>query len=323
MKSSSRFALTTLMESFTRIVLAAIVLLSFHLIGSSPAAGQGLNLCSKTSQDVSKSCNSGVQDQYWITIGKCENLPTKDERKTCGQQAKQDSKLGSDGCKAQFAARQGICNTLGEAAYNPIINPADFVAKIDNPYLPLTPGTIYIYEGVTEKGNEHNEVYVTHHTNVILGVTCTVVKDTVKVDGVLAEDTIDWFAQDKFGNVWYFGENSLEYDGGLVVSLGGSWMAGVDGAKPGIVMKAVPQMGDLYRQEFALGVAEDMAQVIALNQSTTVPAGTFDHCVETKDFSPLEPDVVEHKFYAPGVGNVQTVDASTGKHLDLINIITE
>jgi hypothetical protein len=97
----------------------------------------------------------------------------------------------------------------------------------------------------------------------------------------------------------------------------------VNGAKPGIVMQGSPKVGDLYRQEFAVGVAEDMAEVLSLNESTTVPAGTFHNCIETKDFSPLEPDIVEHKFYASGIGNVQTVDANTGEHLDLIRIITE
>jgi hypothetical protein len=304
-------------------VLASLVLLSFHLISSSAVADQGVNLCTKASHDTLKACNYGVKNDYWLAIGKCDNLPTKSERKACGDQALQNMKSGFEECKAQFAARQETCKTLGGDAYNPIINPADFVNKVDNPYFPLTPGTTFMYEGITEKGNEHVEVYVTHETKVILEVNCTVVRDIVKVDGVLSEDTIDWYAQDKYGNVWYFGENALEYEGGLIVGLGGSWMAGVDGAKPGIIMKAHPQIGNLYRQEFAVGVAEDMAEVLGLNESTTVPAGSFHNCIKTKDFSPLEPDIVEHKFYAHGVGNVQTADATSGKHLDLINITTE
>ena len=304
-------------------IILLVTVLMVGIIITSAVADQGPNLCRKTSQDALTSCNHGVQDDYWLAIGKCDNLPTRSERNVCRQQAQQDRRTGSEECRDQFAARQEICKTLGKDAYNPIINPSDFVAKIDNPYFSLTPGTTYVYEGVTEKGNEHNEVYVTHDTKVILGVTCIVVKDTVKVDGVLEEETIDWYAQDKNGNVWYFGENSLSYEGGLIVSLGGSWMAGGDGAKPGIIIKAHPQVDDLYRQEFALGVAEDMAEVLNLNGSTTVPAGTFQNCVETKDFSPLEPDIVEHKFYALGIGNVQTVDVNTGKHLDLIKITTE
>ena len=99
-----------------------------------------------------------------------------------------------------------------------------------------------------------------------------------------SEETIDWYAQDKDGNVWYFGENALEYEGGLIVGLGGSWMAGVDGAKPGIIMKAGRQIGDLYRQEFALGVAEDMAEILGLNESTIVPLGTYNQCIKTQRF---------------------------------------
>ena len=141
---------------------------------------------------------------------------------------------------------------------------------------------------------------MTHNTKVILGVTCIEVHDTVMVDGELTEDTLDWFAQDSAGNVWYFGENSKELEDGLVVSLEGSWMAGVDGAKPGIVMKASPAVGDFYRQEFSLENAEDLAEVVSLNESVTVPAGTFNNCLETEETSPLEPDALEHKFYSAG-----------------------
>jgi hypothetical protein len=235
-----------------------------------------------------------------------------------------DMTAGNEECKAQSDARKQICKDIGQGIYNPVINPSDFVNKIDNPLFPLTPGTTFIYEGLTEKGNEHVEVKVTHNTKVILGVTCIEVRDTGKVDGVLAEDTLDWYAQDKDGNVWYFGENAVEYDAnGEVVSLEGSWKAGVDGAKPGIIMEAHPQAGDIYRQEFALGSAEDMAQVLSLNESVTVHSVAYNNCLKTKEFSAVEPDVEENKFYAPSVGNIQTVDVTTGKHLDLVQITTE
>ncbi|MCJ7484109.1 MAG: hypothetical protein MUO31_14240 [Thermodesulfovibrionales bacterium] len=279
--------------------------------------------CTKTSEDTLKSCKSGVQDDYWLGIAKCDNLPSS-ESKTCKQQAKTDMKAGNEECKAQFDARKEICKDLGQGIYNPVINPSDFVNNIDNPLFPLTPGTTFIYEGMTEKGNEHVEVKVTHNTKVILGVTCIEVRDTVTVNGILAEDTLDWYAQDKDGNVWYFGENSLGYDGnGEIVSLEGSWKAGVDGAKPGIIMEAHPQVGDVYRQEFALGVAEDMAEILSLNESVLVNSVTYNNCLKTKEFSPLEPDVLENKFYAPGVGNIRTVDTVSGEFLDLVQIKTE
>jgi hypothetical protein len=272
-----------------------------------------------------ESCTFGTQEDFWLAIAKCKNIPGAGKRITCKSKAAKDLESGIEECQAQSEVRLKICRVLGENAYNPVINPADFVATIDNTYFPLTPGTTYIYEGITEKGNEHVEVYVTHNTKVILGVTCIEVSDTVTVDGVLVEDTLDWYAQDNKGNVWYFGENSREFEGGLVVSLEGSWTAGVDGAKPGIIMKANPQVGKLYRQEFSLGVAEDMAKVLSLNESVTVPyqPTPFTNCLKTKEFTPLEPDAIEHKFYAPGIGNIQTVDVVNGFHTDLISITTE
>jgi hypothetical protein len=310
------------------IILLATVLM-VGIISSSAVAGP-TNFCTSTSHDALTSCDFGVRDGYNLALGKCENLLTGIERRDCRQQALNDKQSGFEECRAQFAKRQEICRTLGKDPYNPVIDPANFSTSttINNPYFPLKPGTTYTYEGITEKGFEHDEVTVTSETKDILGVTCVVVRDTVKVGvpGVLEEATIDWYAQDNAGNVWYFGENSLEYDSsGLIISLGGSWMAGVDGAKPGIIMKANRVLNDLYRQEFALGEAEDMAEVISLDQPTAVaisgPLGPFDHCVETEEFSPLEPDVVEHKFYALGIGNVQIVDPSIlGQHLDLISI---
>src|SRR5262249_27205766 len=149
------------------------------------------------------------------------------------------------------------CSRLGTAAYDPAIAPANFVAGIDNQFFPLVPGTTFVYEGQTPDGLEHDEFAVTHNTRVILGVTCIEVHDTVTTDGVLTEDTLDWFAQDTDGNVWYFGENTHELEDGLISTIDGTFMAGVDGAKPGIVMEAHPAIGDFYRQEFALANAED------------------------------------------------------------------
>jgi hypothetical protein len=199
-----------------------------------------------------------------------------------------------------------------EGTYDPIIDPADFVGGIDNPYMPLMPGTIFVYEGETEDGIETNEVYVTHQTKEILGVTCIVVWDRVWLDGELIEETYDWYAQDKDGNVWYFGEDSKEYEGGVVVSTEGSWEAGVDGAEPGIVMKANPQVGDSYRQEYYEGEAEDMAEVLSLTESVSVGYGDFDNCLMTKEWTALDPGVVEHKYYAAGVGEVLVVMVEGG-----------
>lgn len=208
--------------------------------------------------------------------------------------------------------------------YNPVIDPDSFVTVIDNPFLTLAPGTTYVYEADSDGESEGNEVAVTHDTKVILGVTCVVVWDRVWVDDELAEATYDWYAQDTDGNVWYFGEDSKEYQDGVVVSTEGSWEAGVDDAKPGIVMKAHPAVGDSYRQEYYEDEAEDMAKVLSLTEAVTIGLGTYENCLKTKEWTPLEPGVSEHKYYAPGVGLILEEVATGGEgRNELVEIVTE
>jgi hypothetical protein len=210
---------------------------------------------------------------------------------------------------------------LDEEAYDPVINPDDFLHATENEYMPLVVGTVWEYEGDTEEGKETIRVVVTPETKTILGVTCAVVRDTVKLNGELIEDTYDWFANDKDGNVWYFGEDSKDYEKNVVVSTAGSWEAGVSGAKPGIVMRAHPQVGDTYRQEFLKGSAEDMAEVLNLNESVSVKTGSYKDVLRTKEWTPLEPDVVEHKFYAKGVGLVLETVVKGGKgRIELVRV---
>ena len=208
--------------------------------------------------------------------------------------------------------------------YAPTIDPARFTDQVTNSYFPLTPGTTYVYEGTTEGAAQRNEVTVTHDTKTILGVRCVVVHDTVMEEGSVVEDTFDWYAQDSDGNVWYFGEDSKEYENGQVTSTKGSWEAGVDGAQPGIVMEASPEVGDSYRQEYYQGEAEDMAKVLKINESTAVSAGSYEQVVVTEDFTPLEPDVVEHKYFAPGVGFVMGSMVKGGsEEIELVEITTD
>jgi hypothetical protein len=189
--------------------------------------------------------------------------------------------------------------------YDPTIDPADFVAAIDNPYLPLTAGSRWVYEGIVAGGLERTEVVVTDQTRTVMGVAVTVVRDTVSVDGEVVEDTYDWYAQDRDGNVWYFGEDVKSFDAGQLTDTDGSWEAGADGALPGIVMLAEPAVGQAYRQEYYEDEAEDLGEVIAVGGSQVVPAGSYDHVITTRDWNPLEPDVVEEKQYAPGVGLIR------------------
>lgn len=195
----------------------------------------------------------------------------------------------------------------------PLPAASEFVDRIDNRYLPLQPGTTFTYRETDEDQTSQDIVKVSGDTKLILGVTTTVVRDTVTTDGgELVEKTIDWYAQDRTGNVWYFGEDTAEYEGGKVVSTKGSWQAGVDGAMPGIVMKAHPRPGDTYAQECAPGEAQDTARILNLATAVAVPGSTVDDALLTEDWNPLEPAIVEQKSYAPCVGLVQAVMVKGG-----------
>jgi len=170
-----------------------------------------------------------------------------------------------------------------DVQYEPVIAPSDFVTGVNNTHFPLIPGSMWIYETKTEDGTEQDVVEVTNLTKLVLGVTCVVVLDTVSIDGSNIEVTVDWYAQDAHGNVWYFGEDSTEYEGAKIVSHAGSWEAGVDGAKPGIIMLADPEVGLSYHQEHLKGEAEDMAQVLSLDTTATVPYGTYGHVLQTRN----------------------------------------
>lgn len=209
----------------------------------------------------------------------------------------------------------------GQTGYSPKIDPADFVRGVTNRYFPLKPGTTLVYEGRTSDGLERIEDRVTSERREVMGVSCVVLHDRVTLDGSLIEETYDWYAQDKEGNVWYFGEDSKDYENGKVTSTKGSWEAGVDGAQPGIIMEADPKVGDSYRQEYYKGEAEDMAEVIKVGQSADVLAGSHANVLVTRDWTPLEPSVEENKYYAPGVGLVLEEFAKGGEgRVELIEV---
>jgi hypothetical protein len=201
--------------------------------------------------------------------------------------------------------------------YRQAIDPANFVATIDNPFFPLEPGTKWTYGG-----DEKVVVTVTPDTKLILGVPATVVRDQVFVGGKLEEDTFDWFAQDVQGNVWYFGEQTAEYTNGKISSTAGSWTGGIDGAQPGIVMLAQPRAGDSYRQEYLAGEAEDLAKVTALSGKVTVPAGSYSDVLVTEEWTPLELGVRERKTYARGVGLVDSRTIRGGSQVVQLQAVT-
>jgi hypothetical protein len=266
--------------------------------------GEEMKACSESAKAAFKSCKDEVKGEFWLSYGKCLNIADGEEREECQEEAEEVREEERDLCDDQLEARREICGELGEAPYDPEIVPADFVEGIDNPFLPYAAGTTWIYEGETEEGLERIVVEVTGDTREIMDVECTVVRDRVYLDDELIEDTLDWYAQDVEGNVWYFGEITFEIEDGEIANLEGSWEAGEDGAEPGIVMQAYPVVGDYYRQEMLLGEAEDMGEVVGVDESVSVEYGDFDGCVKTRDFTPIEPDALEFKYYAPGIGFV-------------------
>jgi len=199
------------------------------------------------------------------------------------------------------------------------IDPAMFVQRIDNPFLPWTVGSRFVFDGT-----EHVEVTVLPDTKEILGVATTTVHDQVFSGGEVTEDTLDWYAQDAQGNVWYFGERTAEYTKGKVTSTEGSWVGGVDGAQPGIVMLAQPEVGDSYRQEYLKGQAEDLAAVTALTGSISSKAGSWSGAdvLVTEEWTPLEPGVREQKTYARGVGVVEAHLLEGGKEETSLTSVT-
>jgi hypothetical protein len=193
--------------------------------------------------------------------------------------------------------------------------------KIDNKYFPLKSGTIMVYEGTDGEGNSIRDVItVTNHTKDVQGILTRVVNDTVFVEGKLEETTNDWYAQDDEGNVWHMGEDTTDITNKKNPHEG-SWEAGVKGAKAGLIMLAEPKVGITYDQEFAKGVAEDKATVLSLNDNVSVPYGSYSDVIKTKEFSALEPDVVEQKYYAANVGDVKEKTLKGSKEgIELVEI---
>lgn len=188
--------------------------------------------------------------------------------------------------------------------------PSEFAARVNNPWFPLRPGTTYVYRGVKDGQPSRDVFAVTAATKTIQAVHCTVVRDRLYLRGRLRERTEDWYAQDKAGNVWYFGETTAELSpNGSVVSTEGSWQSGIDGARAGIFMPAHPRPGQTARQEYYKGHAEDHFRVLSLAADVKTPAASSSHALLTREWTPLEPGVVDHKLYVRGIGTVleQTV----------------
>jgi hypothetical protein len=204
------------------------------------------------------------------------------------------------------------------------IDPGRFSARVTNPWFPLRPGTTFRYRGMKEGKRLLDVFAVSNRVKRIMGVPCVVVRDRLYLDGRLEESTYDWYTQDRTGSVWYFGEATRELDRhGRTISTEGSWQAGRDGAQPGIFMPAHPRVGQSFRQEFYKGHAEDRFRVLTLNGAVKVPYGSFrGGALVTKEWTPLEPNVVDHKYYVRGVGEVKETSVSGPRELgELVSVM--
>lgn len=305
--------------------------------GDRPAAG----FCSATAALMFSACASEVKDDYFKAQAICINVSDPAERKTCTAEASNARREGSQLCRRQLAARRGACKSLGEERYDLEFEPSAFEDDIalfagSNRYFPLTVGHRWEYRG----GDELVSVEVLNRSKLIEGVRCVVVNDRVFRNGELIEDTDDWFAQAKNGDAYYCGEEVKDYESfegdrprrPELVSIDGSFKWGRDGDKGGIFLSADPNPGDVSREEFSLGNAEDVSEVLSTTYAfgavrdldRHVPAQLarlfcFADCLVTKNFSLLEPGAFARKYYAPGIGLILEVNLNTGETVQLVD----
>ncbi len=287
----------------------------------------GHHPCEKSAKQMFQACHADIMDDYKTTLANCTNLASRSERTVCFDEAKMVRKGDTKHCSGQLDARVDACDLLDEHRYDtdPLLDPAITFVDPDevnmanaNPYVSIVAGHTYVLRA-GEEGEETVVVHVTGETREIQGVLCRVVVDAVveaeedeisgEIDYLPVEITDDWFAQDIDGNVYYCGEVSRNYEDGVLVDLDGSFQSGVEFAKAGVLMMAMPELGLAHRQEFSLGEAEDIIQYVDLSglpasENERFPCADVDGCLMTYDFAPLEPDSSEYKYYIPGIGFV-------------------
>jgi hypothetical protein len=288
--------------------------------------------CSTAAVSLQQACAVDVLDDLFEGMAICTDILDGDDRIDCMAEVDLAVEETTDECDSVFDARLQLCEELGDVGHDPMFGEAfaaNFVDPLEiggtvtpNPWFPLVTGNRWVYAG----DGESIDVVVTSETKLIDGVTCVVVIDTASEDGVVIEITQDWYAQDVDGNVWYCGEiarNFEVFDGDdpetpELVDIEGSWKAGRDGAEPGILLPFDPQPGSVIRQEVHYGEAEDVIRIESLTETETSAGGSCDgDCLMTTDFTPLEPDVEENKFYAQGIGLIVEIDVETGDRVEL------
>ena len=275
--------------------------------------------CEATAGLAARATVMNLQSDLACRVAQSLNHGNAVESRQMLDEAWQEFRAGLVEVDRQYAARLEACEMLGETAYDPVIQPLSFTSQVDHPYFPLPPGRVWTYRRSSADGPWSYRVAVLPETHVVQGVECAVVRVVERHAGEVVEDTRDYFAQDAAGNVWYFGELALQYDSGRVVDIDGSWEAGVNGAKPGMILPARPHVGQTYRHEFRLLEAEDLGTILSVNRSANLTSGPFDQCIAVLDFSPLEQEA-ETKYYCPGYGLVLEVDQETGERTELVSM---
>jgi hypothetical protein len=281
--------------------------------------------CTSTAKAAFLSCDAEVEEDFFIGFGNCLNTGSSASQVTCENALTASESDAEEACDEQLDARIQACSALTQAPYNPDMNPANFMSRAEilanpNQYFPLRPGNQWVYES----DEQTITVTVSADTRQILGITTIVVHDVVTdLDGVLVEDTDDWYAQDKSGNIWYMGELARNYEDGKLTDVNGSWEAGVNGAKAGILIRGVPVINQTNRQEFLLGEAEDISKTLSLtaNAQSGAPANVvcINNCLQTLEFTLIEPGHEEHKFYRPGIGKILLVKLESGEREELVS----
>jgi hypothetical protein len=316
------------------------VVLGLLALATAPApAGAKERACTQTASAQLAACRSEVKDDYFSARARCLNEADPTARAACFDEARAERSEASEECGEQREARRELCSELGEAPYDPSFDPADFdpdFGAARNPFLPLVAGNRWVYadEGASVS------VEVLPETKSIEGVPCVVVRDVAEEDGVVVEDTDDWFGERLDGTIDYCGEISQNFELFLgdvpelpeLVDVDGSWKAGRDGARSGTLFPGAPAVGQVYRQEWAPGDAEDAARVLSTSYAfgadpgldASVPQALAEHlcaqgdCVVTAEFTPLEPDALERKYYARSIGLFLEVDVESGDAVPLV-----
>ena len=287
-----------------------------------PVTVTGDGACSRTTNAQLLACRADVQDDYFELQANCFNYADADEQQECQLEAETERTDGLEECDDIEEEHAALCEIFGEDPYDPDLDSISFltvdaIAANPNPYFPLVPGNIWVYEAE----DETITVMVLDETKEIMGIEAIVVRDVVEEDGEVVEDTYDWYAQDEDGNVWYMGELSRNYEDGQLTDIEGSWEAGVEGAKAGILLRAMPIIGEVYRQEYRIGEAEDIAETLAIDADEETDTGfdCEDQCLLNLEYSPLEPGEAEQKYYIPGIGLILEIDLEEDERVELVD----